>query len=389
MRLLELREQLRLLGGRNADTGVPHGEAESTGGTVALDADPHGPLIGKADGVAEQVQQDLPHQTGVGIDALRHARVAEHRELEALRAGAGGEQIHGALHDRLGIGRARGRLDAAALDLREVQHAVDDGQERPGGLAGGGGVVALLRIEVGFEQQLVHIQDGVQRRADLVAHGREEAALRLVGDVGALDALLQQRLLPAPLGQVAQDKGPHAPLRRAPGDDGDLDGQAPSAGSHQVQLTTLRCGRVLGRVEQQRPRLGGKPLQARAAPERLAAERCGRGTEQALGGGVQVEHETRGIQGNDAVRRCGQPRPGVLARHRRDGRRKAVQPLMQAQATAPAGRSNQRQHGAQQPWPAAGRGPARDSGRGTSVALRRSGMAGSMRPGGDLSPMPG
>jgi len=266
-----------------------------------------------------------------------------------LRAGAGSEQVHGALHDRLGIARAWGRRDAAALNLREVQHAVDDGQERPGGLAGGDGIVALLLIEVGFEQQLVHIQDGVQRRTDLVAHGGKEAALRLVGEVGALDALLQQRLLPAPLGQVAYDKGPNTPLRRTPSDYRDLNGQAPSAGSHQLQLTTLRCGRVLGRVEQERPRLGGKPLQTQAAPERLAAEHCGRGIEQVLGGGVQVEHETRGIQGDNAVQGRGQPRPGALARQRCGGRRKAFQPSMQAHTTAPAGRSNQRQHGAPQP----------------------------------------
>ena len=45
-------------------------------------------------------------------------------------------------------------------------------------------VVALLGVERRVEQQAAHADHRVHRRADLVAHRREERALRLVGGLG-------------------------------------------------------------------------------------------------------------------------------------------------------------------------------------------------------------
>ena len=46
------------------------------------------------------------------------------------------------------------------------------------------GEVALLGVERRVEQQAGHADDGVHRRADLVAHVRQERALGLVGRLG-------------------------------------------------------------------------------------------------------------------------------------------------------------------------------------------------------------
>ena len=48
------------------------------------------------------------------------------------------------------------------------------------------GVLALLRAQVGEQEQLGHADDAVHRRADLVAHVGEELALGLVGVFGGL-----------------------------------------------------------------------------------------------------------------------------------------------------------------------------------------------------------
>ncbi|MNR28340.1 hypothetical protein D3C85_1456610 [compost metagenome] len=44
-------------------------------------------------------------------------------------------------------------------------------------------IVALARIQVGFQRQVAHADDHVHRRANLMAHVGQEVALVLVGDL--------------------------------------------------------------------------------------------------------------------------------------------------------------------------------------------------------------
>ena len=53
------------------------------------------------------------------------------------------------------------------------------------------GELALARREVGVEQQAAHADHGVHRRADLVAHRRQERALGRVGLLGDARLLLE------------------------------------------------------------------------------------------------------------------------------------------------------------------------------------------------------
>ncbi len=64
------------------------------------------------------------------------------------------------------------------LDLGEIQNIVDDDQQRFGGLAYGFEIAPLSEGEVRMQSQLRHADDPVHRCADLVAHGRQEDALR-------------------------------------------------------------------------------------------------------------------------------------------------------------------------------------------------------------------
>ena len=49
--------------------------------------------------------------------------------------------------------------------------------------------VGLLAVQLGVAQKVGHADDGVQRRAQLVAHHRDEAALRQVRRLGARDGV--------------------------------------------------------------------------------------------------------------------------------------------------------------------------------------------------------
>ncbi|MNS49993.1 hypothetical protein D3C72_826290 [compost metagenome] len=91
------------------------------------------------------------------------------------------------------------QLHLAGLDLGEVEDVVDQGQEVPPG--------ALDLLEIGdaarqavvlglFLEHLGVADDGVQGRAQLVAHVREKAALGLAGQLG-LDAGLAQSVVGA------------------------------------------------------------------------------------------------------------------------------------------------------------------------------------------------
>ncbi len=75
-------------------------------------------------------------------------------------------------------------VELAGLDLREIEDVVDDGEQRGAGVVDLADVVALFRVERGFEGEVGEADDGVHRRADLVAHVGQEHGLHLRGFLG-------------------------------------------------------------------------------------------------------------------------------------------------------------------------------------------------------------
>ena len=71
------------------------------------------------------------------------------------------------------------QLIAARLDAREVEDLVDEMQQMPAALQDVAGVLGILRVLHRAEHLRLHhlgeTEDGVERRAQLVAHGGEEA----------------------------------------------------------------------------------------------------------------------------------------------------------------------------------------------------------------------
>ncbi|HZL72330.1 MAG TPA: hypothetical protein VFC86_07710 [Planctomycetota bacterium] len=85
-------------------------------------------------------------------------------------------------------------FELPGLDLREIEDVVDDRQQGDGGGLHHAEVVALLRRQFRVERQLDHPDDAVHRRADLVAHVRQELALRQRGLFGRLLGVLEMLL---------------------------------------------------------------------------------------------------------------------------------------------------------------------------------------------------
>ena len=84
-----------------------------------------------------------------------------------------------------------GQLQLAGLDLGEVEHVVEHGQQLLAGLAHDRQPLALLVRQFAALHHLGHGQHAVQRRADLVAHVGQELRFGDVGRVGRVARLHQ------------------------------------------------------------------------------------------------------------------------------------------------------------------------------------------------------
>src|SRR3546814_2447831 len=86
----------------------------------------------------------------------------------------------------------------ACLDLGDVENVVDQGQQVLRALVDVGGIALVLRAAERAQQLALHdfreADDGVQRRAQLMAHVGQELRLGAVGELGALLGA-DQRLL--------------------------------------------------------------------------------------------------------------------------------------------------------------------------------------------------
>jgi hypothetical protein len=103
--------------------------------------------------------------------------VYDGRQVEAVRPGLLGQQVHDLVHDDTRVEVDRIERHPAGLDLREVEQVVDERQQRLGAGLDRLGGVALVGGEVGVQQQAGHPDDAVHRGPDLVADVREQLGL--------------------------------------------------------------------------------------------------------------------------------------------------------------------------------------------------------------------
>ena len=107
-------------------------------------------------------------------------------KFQLLFSGAHGKEADRAVDQAMHVEGDLLQLDVRGLDLGEVEHIVQDREQGFGGDPHRIEIAALLRAEIGIEDDLEQPEHRVHRRANFVAHVREEARL---GAVGALRAI--------------------------------------------------------------------------------------------------------------------------------------------------------------------------------------------------------
>ena len=179
--------------GRQADPRIAHCESEldlAAGKRLRRHGEHDLALVRELDRVGEQIQYDLPQARDVAYDGGRNLAFEHVGRVQILFHRPRGHEIERRFDTFAQIEGLRLDVHAAGFDLGEVQHVVDDSEQRIARFADRAHIVALLDVELGIEQEPAHADDRVHRRAYLVAHGCEERAFRLVGGFGQRARLL-------------------------------------------------------------------------------------------------------------------------------------------------------------------------------------------------------
>ena len=204
----ELLKDVRLELLAHADAVVLDAElvaGVARGGTVLLgyaNAD-HATRGSELDGVGQDVQQDLVEAQRIGDDVLVFDVHGVDEERQPLCRHIGLNDGAHVMDDVGQMHRLLINLDLAVLDAAHVQHVVDEGKEM---LAGGGDLLQVVQhlltvVDVGRGQRR-EADDGVHRRADVVAHVEEELPLGAVCRPLMLQGNLQSAVLFLQLGLI-------------------------------------------------------------------------------------------------------------------------------------------------------------------------------------------
>ena len=162
-----------------------------------------GPVV--LDRIRQQVHQHLAQPHAVALHMQR--RVGRVGDRHTGVAGAAGDEIDGLRRDCLQIERLDRQCQRPRFDARQVEHVVDHGQQVQAGPFDVLHPFALRageRLAAVHAQQLREAEHRVQRRAQLMAHARQEFGLRGIGALGRCGG--DERLLVAlALGDVLDE----------------------------------------------------------------------------------------------------------------------------------------------------------------------------------------
>ena len=178
--------------------------AKRTIGRSALEALRHQgqpAVLGELAGVAQNVEQALLELGAVGAHAAEVVRRPDFERVAVLLGQRNDERAH-LFEQRHDLDVFEIDVHPAGLDLRQIENVVDQAEQMAAGafdLLEVGNETFLAEIGRLFLQDLAVADDGVERRAQLVAHIGEELRLVLAGDFEfaalVLDLVEQPRVL--------------------------------------------------------------------------------------------------------------------------------------------------------------------------------------------------
>ena len=94
-----------------------------------IDLDHDLALAGELDGVADEVDQDLPQPGDVADQDLGDGIVHQVGQVKVLLGRLGGQQVQGLLDAGVEFEGMMFQLEFAGFDLGEIEDVVDDGQQ--------------------------------------------------------------------------------------------------------------------------------------------------------------------------------------------------------------------------------------------------------------------
>ena len=200
--LAEGLEQAAGIFRRDADAGVFHFEAQDVvlaGFRLGLDRNRHGALVGELDGVAEQIAQYLAQTHRIASYGQTQRRIQVDLDAKMFGIGLALEHAHHRIDHVAQVHAGGFQLQLVGFQFRVIEDVVDDAFHLPGRAAGGAQDVGLVLRERSRRQQIQHRNDAVQRRADFMAHGRQEFTFghgrRFGGQLGFLQLEFETALL--------------------------------------------------------------------------------------------------------------------------------------------------------------------------------------------------
>ena len=175
-------EKARLSLGGDPHSGVFHEKVDLASAQFV----PEGDISFRSEfaGVGEQVDQHLRQPVGLGADDAvgRAEREVEHDarlQAEALGAVDRMDQL-------IEVDGPVNEVERVGLDLGQVEHVADQLQQQLVVILDDVDELLFLLLVIGGEQQAREPDDGVERRADLVAHVGQERRFQPVGLLGLL-----------------------------------------------------------------------------------------------------------------------------------------------------------------------------------------------------------
>src|SRR5215831_6819241 len=179
-RLERYRNHLR----RHANAGVTHPDHETaTRGELGGDGDVTAPRR-ELDGVREKVEQNLLYAQAVGIEVWETICDLE-RDFKSLLARGDGNELCALADEVTDIEGSHLQVELAGFHFGKVENVVNEVEQVPPGGVDIPRVFPIFGYVMGTHQftrkDLGKADDGVQGRAQLVAHQREKMALGLVG----------------------------------------------------------------------------------------------------------------------------------------------------------------------------------------------------------------
>ena len=207
----ECFEDRSLSVGRDADAGVADRDLEVDAAVPFAghpDTDRDTALAGELEGVADQVDQDLPDPRRIPQQPPRQPGAAREIQRQRTLTGLPAQRLQGLVEQSGEIERDRLDQELAGLDLREIEQVVDDHQQAFRRSMGHFYEAALLGVLGTLKRDLGHAENAGHRRSDFVAHHCQEGSLGPFGRGGGIPRGGQFALVQDALGDVAAGQHP-------------------------------------------------------------------------------------------------------------------------------------------------------------------------------------